>query len=417
MAIASVAAVVVAGSLTPALAYGQSALAPAPAPAPAYGQSALAPAPGAANTRPGTVWAWGAGNVLDNPSNGPALVDAHQFAGVTAVAVGGGGGTGDTGYALRQDGTVWAWGVGSNGELGDGTTDALVILPVAVHNLSDVVAVAGGGDTGYALERNGTVWAWGAGAEGELGNGTDQSRADLPVAVHNVSGVVAVAGGGENGYAVEKNGTVWAWGAGSSGQLGNGTLASESEPVEVHGLSGVVKVTGGGSGAFALEKNGTVWAWGAGSSGQLGNGTLASESDVPVEVHGLSGVVAIAAFNGDESALALSRNGTVWRWGAALVTAVEGVRLPAASSAAGSDTPVEVGGLSGVVAIAGGVDTEFALLKTGAVWGWGDDEDGELGNGTHNYVSAVPVQIPGVHGAVAIAGGYTDAYAVVAAKE
>jgi alpha-tubulin suppressor-like RCC1 family protein len=381
----------------------------------AQGQSA--PGAGTVNTTPGTVSAWGAGNVLDNPSNGPGLVTARQLSGIVAVAVGGSGGTGDTGYGLRHDGTVWAWGVGSNGELGNATTASLAVVPVAVHNLSGVVAVAGGGDTGYALEKNGTVWAWGAGAEGELGNGTNQSRADLPVAVHGVSGVVAVAGGGEDGYAVEKNGTVWAWGVGSSGQLGNGTLEGESDvPVEVHGLSGAVKVAGGGSGGFAVEKNGTVWAWGAGSSGQLGNGTLVGESDVPVEVHGLSGIVAVAAFNGDESDLALSRNGTVWRWGAALVTAVEGVRLPAVASAAGSDTPVQVRGLSGVVAIAGGVDTEFALLRTGAVWAWGDDEDGELGNGTHNYVSAVPVLVPGVHGAVAIAGGYTDAYAVVAAK-
>ncbi|MGO9658322.1 MAG: RCC1 domain-containing protein [Acidimicrobiales bacterium] len=396
----SAAAVLIAGPLMPAMASAQSA-----------------PGAGAVNTTPGTVWAWGAGNVLDNPSNGPDLVDAHQLPGVVAVAVGGGGGTGDTGYGLRSNGTVWAWGVGSNGELGNGTTASLAFLPVAVHNLSNVVAVAGGGDNGYALEKNGTVWAWGAGDEGELGNGTNESRADLPVAVHGLSGVVAVAGGGQDGYAVEKNGTVWAWGSGSSGQLGNGTLEGESDvPVEVHGLTGAVKVAGGGSGGFALEKNGTVWAWGAGSSGQLGNGTLEGESDVPVEVHGLSGIVALAAFNGDESDLALSRNGTVWRWGAALVTAVEGVRLPAAASAAGSDIPVEVRGLSGVVAIAGGIDTELALLKTGTVWAWGDDEDGELGNGTHNYVSAVPVLVPGVHGAVAIAGGYTDAYAVVATK-
>ncbi len=398
--VASAAAVVAAGLATPASALGPGA-----------------PAAGAVNTTPGTVWAWGDGNVLDNPSNGPALVAAHQLSGVMALAVGGGGGTGDTVYALRQNGAIWSWGVGSNGELGNGTTNALAIVPVAVHGLVKVVAVAGGGDTGYALEKNGTVWAWGAGAEGELGNGTNESRAPLPVAVHGLSGVVALAGGGEDAYAVEKDGTVWAWGAGSSGQLGNGALGSESDvPVQVRGLSGVVEVAGGGSGGFALKKNGTVWAWGAGASGQLGNGTLDAQSDVPVQVHGLAGIVAVAAFNGDESDLALARNGTVWRWGAALVTAVEGVRLPALASTAGSDTPVKVGGVAGAVAIAGGVDTEFALLKTGAVWAWGDDEDGELGNGTHNYVSAVPLQVPGVHGAVAIAGGYTDAYAIVGAK-
>jgi alpha-tubulin suppressor-like RCC1 family protein len=373
-------------------------------------------APGKANVTAGTLWAWGDGNVLNNRQNGSGLVTG-QLAGVVALAVGGGGGSGDTGYALSATGSVWAWGQGSNGELANATTTSLAVVPVAVHGLAHVVAIAGGGDTGYALEKNGTLWAWGAGSEGELGNGSDSTRVAVPVQVHGLTNVASVAGGGSNGYAVEKNGTVWAWGTGSSGQLGNGTTpASTDVPVQVHGLTNVVSVAGGGSDGYAVEKNGTVWAWGTGSGGQLGNGSDLSQSNVPVEVKGLSGVVAVAAFNGDDTDIALTKEGTVWHWGAGLVTAIEDVRLPAGSASAGSSVPLKVGGLAGIVAIAGGEDTEYAVAKNGTVWAWGADEDGELGNGSHNYVTGVPAVVPGLHGAVAVAGGYTDAYAILAGK-
>ena len=360
------------------------------------------PSVGAPNKTPGTVWTWGDGNVF----NSSLLANpVHDLSNVVEVGVGGGDGNGqDTGYALRRDRTVWAWGEGANGQLGNGINVSDTNVPVRVHALSHVVAVAGGYSTGYAIEKNGTLWAWGVGLSGQLGNGTNVSESDVPVRVHALTNVVAVAGGYSNGYAIERNGTVWAWGVGANGQLGNGTNVSESDvPVRIENLSDVVAVAGGYSTAFAVEKDGTVWAWGAGESGQLGNGTDVSESDVPVQVHDLSDVVAVAAFNADDSYIALRKNGSVWHWGA----------VPSESSGPSNDVPAEVPGLANAVAITAGYDTEFALLKNGTVWGWGDTADGEMGNGTQASVDAVPIQVHGIYGAVAIAGGIGDEYAIV----
>jgi len=166
-----------------------------------------------------------------------------------------------------------------------------------------------------------------------------------------------------------------------------------------------VAVAGSASAGYAVLKNGTVWAWGADQDGQLGNGTRSSGSDVPVQVRGLSDVVAVAANSWDDSVSALRKDATVWHWGA----------VANYLSTASNDVPAVVHGLSHVVAITDGYYTEFALLSNGTVRGWGDDEDGEMGSGPDSY-AALPVQVPGLDRAVAIAGGVAEEFAVVAPK-
>lgn len=370
------------------------------------------PAVGAANATPGAVWAWGDEDIFGNGST--ALVRGPGLSDVLSVAVsqGGGGNQGaeGTGYALREDGTVWAWGGGASGELGSGTPpkSGETAVPVPVHGLSDVVAIAGASDGAYAVRRNGTVWAWGGDDQtGLLGNGTKEGSSDVPVQVRGLSGAVAVAGGSGDGYAVLAGGTVWAWGVGGDGQLGDGSRAALSDvPVRVHGLAGAISVAGSDLDGYAVLADGTIWAWGDNSSGQLGDGTHAPGSDVPVQVKGLSDMVAVAAFPGSDSIIALRRDGTVWHWGAAAN----------AYSTAFNDIPVQVHGLRGAVTIAAGYDTEFALLGNGTVWGWGDDEDGEMGNGVHQGAFAVPLMVRGLRGVVAIAGGVAEELAVVGPK-
>ncbi|MGO9407358.1 MAG: RCC1 domain-containing protein [Acidimicrobiales bacterium] len=372
---------------------------------PALGADASTPSIGAPNTTPGAVWGWGDADLFG--AGGMALARAPGLSDVISLAVGQGDGVADTGYALREDGTVWAWGAGAGGELGNGTLAMYPsAIPVRVRGLSDVVEVAGTYAGGYALEKDGSVWAWGMSSAGELGNGTDAGISDIPVRVHDLSNADAIAGGGSDagdGYAALRDGTVWAWGAGSDGQLGNGALGLSDVPVKVHGLADAVSVAASAEDGYAVLKNGTVWAWGANNRGQLGDGTQGLSSDVPVQVHGLSDVAAVAAGVDSDSLIALRKDGTVWHWGA-----VANFR-----SSANNDIPVEVHGLSHVVAITGGYYTEFAILGNGTVWGWGDEEDGELGNGVHTYATA-PLMVRGLRGVVAMAGGVAEEFAVVA---
>jgi alpha-tubulin suppressor-like RCC1 family protein len=138
----------------------------------------------------------------------------------------------------------------------------------------------------------------------------------------------------------------------------------------------------------------TVAAWGSNGTGELGNGTTTG-SPIPVEVSGLSGVTAIAA--GIEHSLALRTDGTVWEWGANFFSEPEDPTLF-------SSTPVQVSGLTNVTAIAGGGQHSLALRADGTVWAWGFGEWGQLGNGTTTS-SSTPVQVSGLSDVTAIAAG------------
>jgi alpha-tubulin suppressor-like RCC1 family protein len=151
-----------------------------------------------------------------------------------------------------------------------------------------MVAIAAGGDSGYALRRDGSVWAWGDDEFGELGNGVRRFDVGSPVRVRGLHDVVAITAGACSAYALLRNGTVWAWGRGDFGQLGNGSISEERVPVRVKGLTGVVQVVGGGSTVLALERDRSPWSWGANAFGQLGNNSVVNR-DLPVRVLGLPG--------------------------------------------------------------------------------------------------------------------------------
>jgi alpha-tubulin suppressor-like RCC1 family protein len=291
--------------------------------------------------------------------------------------------------ALLSDGTVMAWGDGASGQLGNGegrTSEE----PVAVEGLTGVKAIAAGENFSLALLSDGTVMAWGGGEGGQLGNGANQ-ESDVPVPVKGPAGVSAIAAGGEHALALLSNGTVVAWGEGEHGQLGNGASRNSDVPVTVKGLTGVAAIAAGGEHSLALLKGGTVMAWGSDWYGQLGNAVLREtfeaeeepSSDVPVAVEGLSGVSAISA--GARFNLALLSGGTVMAWGED-----EAGELGDGSIAERHEAPVAVSALSGVTAVSAGGEHSMALLGGGTVMTWGEDKDGELGNAIAGEPSDVP---------------------------
>lgn len=295
--------------------------------------------------------------------------------------------------AVKGDGTVWAWGLNANGQLGDGTTTQR-LSPTAVSGLTTVAAVAAGDAHSLALRTDGTVRSWGLNANGELGDNTTTQR-NSPVTVSGLSAVKSIAAGSTHSLALKNDGTVWAWGKNSNGQIGDGTTTQRATPVKISSLSGIIAIAAGASHSLALKSDGTVWVWGLNTNGQLGDGTT-TQRTAPVKITSLSGIVAIAA--GDAYSLALKADGTAVAWG------LNSNGQLGDASTTQRTAPVAVSGLTGVAELAAGITHSLARKTDGTVWAWGKNANGQLGDGTTTQHTA-PVQIPGVANAAGLAAG------------
>lgn len=183
----------------------------------------------------GTVWAWGLnisgelGNGTTNESFTP--VQVSNLTDIVSIAAGR-----SNAYALRNDGTVWAWGRNQVGQLGDGT-EIDRLSPVQVIGLNDIVSVIPNNTIfSYvlALKNDGTVWAWGNNQQGQLGvEDTTITARPIPEQIDGLSDVIAIAISSTSNHAIKNDGTVWTWGANFSGQLGDGTKTNRSTPIQV----------------------------------------------------------------------------------------------------------------------------------------------------------------------------------------
>lgn len=338
----------------------------------------------------GPLWAWG-NNSKGQLGNGQTTrsatpVEVQGLTSVRQLAVGD-----EYSMALLADGTVRTWGYHEHGELGDGTSaSAHRCLATGGPFLSGVQAIAPGTWHALALLENQEVRAWGFNNQGQLGDNTETTRI-MPVPVLGLQGVTAIAAGTYHSVALLEDKTVWTWGYNAQGQLGNDSTTKSSKPVRVvnhynERLEGVKKISAGHQSNLALLENGSVWAWGDGGWGQLGNNRYVNQSyAVPVldsEGKRLEGVKDISA--GPYHALALLHdNGKLLAWG----HNEEGQLGNATVTGNKSSVPVAViddgERLTGVTAIcaAGYVDHEYSIaLKDGVVLAWGKNNHQQLGN-------------------------------------
>lgn len=320
--------------------------------------------------------------------------------------------------ALCGSGYAMTWGANHDGELGNGETITTGCFcetsPVDVITLGGITAVSGGEGHSLALTSDSIVWAWGGNSSGQLGNGTTLNSS-TPVQVSGLSGIVAISGGGMHSVALKHDGTVWAWGRNERGELGNGALVASSTPVQVLGLTNMVSIGAGRYHTLAVRNDGTVWAWGWNAWGQLGDGSIAAGGclceTLAVQVGGLADIVAVSG--GAEHSLGLMGNGTVWAWGEnAWGQLGDGTTITTGCHC--NPNPVQVSGLTNITAISGAAAHSVAMSTDGTVWSWGRNIEGELGNGTTSLSSNLPVQVSGLTNVVAIAGSN---YATHAVKE
>jgi alpha-tubulin suppressor-like RCC1 family protein len=302
--------------------------------------------------------------------------------------------------AVRQNGTVWAWGCNNCGQLGDNSTVSKSSPVSVVGGFTDWCQIAGGYKQSLAIRQNGSAWGWGCNGTGQLGDNTTVTK----------SSPVSVVGGFTNWcqissvqhtLGVRTNGTLWAWGPDGNGALGINAAGNFSSPVSVvGGFTDWCQASAGGEAAdnagfsFAVRQNGTLWAWGAAGSGNLGNNCNINISS-PVSVVGgftdwcqVSASIYFPSFG-----VAVRQNGTAWAWGCN-----NNGQLGTDNTTNRSSPVSVVGGFTDWCQISAGRHHSLAVRQNGTAWAWGYAGTGNLGNNCNTNRSSP----------VSVVGGFTD---------
>ncbi len=287
--------------------------------------------------------------------------------------------------------SVWSWGQGSFGKLGDNTTVNKSSPVSVVGGITGWCQISAGYQHTLATQTNGTAWGWGYNLLGQLGDNTTVSKLSPVSVVGGFTDWCQVSAGNLNSLGIRQNGTIWGWGNNGFGQLGDNTAVSKISPVSVvGGFTDWCKISGGGTSSFGIRTNGVLYAWGYNNAGRLGDNTVANKSS-PVSVVG--GFTDWCFVSNCNHTLAVRTNGTLWAWGCNVVGTLGD------NSTADKSSPVSVvGGFTDWCQASGGFRFSLGLKQDGTLWSWGCNNAGQLGTNT-----TVSRSSPG-----SVVGGFTD---------
>jgi alpha-tubulin suppressor-like RCC1 family protein len=342
-------------------------------------------------TQPSSVEYWGA---FFGGAGGPYAPQTSPFKVTLPGTVAEVGSSNSTEYALLTNGTLYAWGLGDKGELGNGSLQNSLTKPVRVRfprgvRIWSIPTDAMPYDTGLAIDTTGRAWGWGDNFGGELCLGNTKVHA-TPVELRFAH--VTLVAGANNHALYDSNGNVYACGWNAAGDLGTGSWHSAMKPARVVGLDGskVTRLVASFANSGALLSNGQYYDWGYDGAGQLGDGRINKKADVPVRVKLPYRVTQIAqggSIWSNGQTLAMLSNGSLWGWGNNRACQLGSVAPKAVP------TPVRVLQHPGFVALATGSATAYGISKAnGAVYAWGANHLGQVGYGTAQTV-CTPVQV------------------------
>ncbi|MBA4293729.1 hypothetical protein C0431_12275 [bacterium] len=267
-------------------------------------------------------------------------------------------------FVIKENGTLWAAGEGSNNKLGNGGA-----IEQRVHGMIDkgVKTIALGDTHGLAIKEDNSLWGWGNGANYRT-FGAAQTASPRPEKM--LESVKSISCGGGHSLVIKMDGTLWTAGYNTNGELGRGYTAGSTIPGEI--MQNVKKVSGGAYHSVALKEDGTVWTWGQGTNGKLGNGLTAVQTSPGQIMTGVKDIV-----TGANHSLALKDDGTLWAWGWGNLGQL-GI-----GDAAHKSVPTQV--MSNCISCHANHDASAAVTADGTIWVWGFNTSGRLGIGTTSH--------------------------------
>ncbi len=254
----------------------------------------------------GTLWAWG-NNDLGQLGDGtrinkdsPVQIGAdNDWQSISTDR--------HTSYAVKNDGSLWKW-----GESGEDK-------PTRWGNSSDWLSVSAAHYSFFAIKKDGTLWAWGDNSYGQLGNGTRDFYSVVPVQIGTDNNWKRIALGTYHTLAIKTDGTLWAWGFNARGELGDGTTTDRLSPVQIGTDTDWTSISAGEFFSLAIKENGTLWAWGVNNDFQHGDYTTNSKL-IPTRISSDANWSSISSY--EYQTVATKSDGTLWRWGKNYGTAI-----------------------------------------------------------------------------------------------
>ena len=315
-------------------------------------------------------------------------------------------------YAIQSDGSLLGWGGGKSyrvsgkgenyGGIGDGT-DEDRLSPAKI--MDDVVVVSNMGDIlAAAIKTDGSLWAWGHNGVGQIGDGTVTKYGDYGDVIENNSrlspvkvmeDVVSVSVGRTFAMAVKTDGSLWAWGDNLHSQLGIGKTPTRTpygydmdtwhlaiNPLPVKIMDDMAHISAGLVHSASIKTDGSLWAWGDNGFGQIGDGTVSffahrdpqyhKNNDRPSPIKIMDDVTLVSA--GMFYTAAIKTDGSLWAWGDN-----QRGQLGDGTTKA-KHSPVKIID-SDVVYVSAGSEHTMAVMSDNSLWAWGYNDCGQLGNG------------------------------------
>ena len=339
----------------------------------------------------GSLWGWGK-NTEGQIGDGTTTQRSRpvQIAGTTWNLISNAGSYWVGASAgIKTDGTLWVWGIGTDGRIGDGTTVSKS-SPTQIAGTNWKQVACGKWHTA-AVKTDGTLWNWGANGRGQLGtnNSTNYSSPVQTVSATNNWKIVAC--GEYTTFGIKTDGTLWGWGYGQYGALGDGGGTDRSSPSQVAGTTWK-QVDAGGFHGGAVKTDGTLWMWGYNPSyyAPIGDGDSGTNRLSPVQT-AAGGTNWKQVSCGNNVSAAIKTDGTLWVWGNGNYYGTLG---DGGSSVKTTPVQTAAGGTNWKMVSAGNY-TMAAIKTDGTLWTWGDNSSSNLGDGSTSAAytgKSTPVQ-------------------------